>query len=399
MNRLYWYIRGYCRLKIEGVATDRVLNRCVKRRIPFWNLHRPDEFTLCLCVFSTDVETVKSLVENCLCETKDVAYVGIQDTLIKMIKRPVLLLGLLLSFAIVLVSQNYLLFFDVTGSENVPDEAVLRALDTLDIGFGISGPKIKPKRIKDHILSMMPQLQWITITQNGCMAQVVIRERPETPKTVERRGLANIIASKSGMITEQSVFEGQAMKAPGDFVGKGEMLVSGVVDLETKYIIVRAQAEIYGKTWYHKKVATPEKCLNKEPADKTSWCIWLEIGKRRIKIFGNSRIYDADCDKMISRRNITLPGGHKLPIAVMIERQHSYNVGEMQISADSANRILQAYAEDSVSQQLCAGRVLSYDRKLQKAEGCHLLDAMFVCHEMIAETVEGKWNKEDFQHD
>ena len=173
-------------------------------------------------------------------------------------------------------------------------------------------PDIRPQWIKDHLLNTLTDLQWITVTQNGCLAQVVVRERPETPETEDRRQLSHVVAARDGVIVSQSILAGQALCKVGDTVQAGQRLVSGIVDLDWTYAVENAKAEIYAYTHRTGTVVTPDSGYIKEATGETVRCLWLEVGKCRIKIFGNSGILEASCDKMWERQPLTLPGGYEL---------------------------------------------------------------------------------------
>ena len=95
---------------------------------------------------------------------------------------------------------------------------------------------------------------------------------------------------QSGVITKQNVYTGQAQFQVGDTVTQGDILVSGIVDLERTYLIERANAEIFARTWREVSVCLPSLYTEKTMKSDEKKCIWLILGGRRIKIFGNSGI-------------------------------------------------------------------------------------------------------------
>ena len=399
MNKVLLFLRGFVRIRINGSATDQFVNKLSENRIPFWDPIWYDPFTMELCLFRKDLTAAEKLAERTMCELTGVCIIGLVQIYSRLFRRPVLLLGILGSLILIIFAQQYLFFYDVTGNSELSDKEIIRVLDSMGVSVGIYGPDIKPKWIKDHALQLLPELQWITITQNGSMAQIVVRERQITPQVTDRKGYANIVATRSGLITQQAVYEGQAMKEVGDIVSEGELLVSGIVDLERLYSIVHAQAEIFARTWYDTEVLIPQKWLSKEYCQEEMLCVWLEFGKRHIKIFENSRISDAACDKIINRYILTLPGNNQLPIKLMIERLVPYTMSPSLLAAEEAQLVLETYAINSAEHQMTAGRILSEHTKFDSFNDCYRLRASFECHEMIAKTVEGKWKKEDFMND
>ena len=399
MNKLFWYLRGFWIVEITGATPGWILNRLTRKRIPFWGVTWLDDFTLRLSVFPRDLPAVRQAADAAMCDMRDASMMGAKQALRGVFHRPVLIVMLVLAVLTVVVTPQFLLFYEVSGNETVPDELILRTLEDLGVGFGMHGPKIRPKWIKDHVLNRLPQLQWITVTQNGCMARVVVRERPETPQTLERRGFANVIATRTGLITEQSILAGQAVKKPGDLVLAGEMLVSGLVDLEQRYTLEYAQAEIFARTWRTKVAATPEIYGEKVQSGEPETCIWLEFGKHRIKIFGNSGILTADCDKMSNRKNLSLPGGLQLPVAVLTETYVPYTLRDAFLEEQAAEDRLMDYVERTTLADMQAGEIRGRSGSLELGNGVYRLKSVLECHEMIAETVEAKWNEEDFNDD
>ena len=249
------------------------------------------------------------------------------------------------------------------------------------------------------MLNLIPELQWITVTQNGCLAQVVVRERLEPPETEDRTAPAHVVATQSGIITSQSILAGQALFEVGDTVVAGDRLVSGLVDLERTYILEHANAEIYARTWRKGTVYTPDSCLRKTYTGQVFHSVWLEIGRQRIKIFVNSGILSANCDKMIERTPWTLPGGYTLPVTLVVETCRPYTLEEVPLSAVDGQMRLEAWAEETVSQAMVAGKILERGFSLTRSQGCYRLDWSLECEEMIARQVEFEFTKEDFTYD
>ena len=386
-------------MEIHGACPDQFLNRMNAKHVAFWGLTYKDPFTIQLCIFARDLKKTEDVGNSTFCDINDIRKCGWLRFISKIIKRPILIFGVIISMLAIIYLQNYILFFRVEGNGDISQQEILRALEALDIGFGIYGPDIKPKWIKDHILARFPQLQWITVTQTGSIANVIVKQRETVPDVTHRRGLANIVASKSGRITKQSVLEGQALKSVGDIVQQGEMLVSGVVDLETRFLVVRAKAEIYANTWYDIGTCIPRKWSGKTSDGNKRICVWLEIGKRRIKIFGNSGISHTECDKMIDRKILTLPGECTLPVEIVVEYFYPYKTESVYLQEQDAVWLLQAYADKRVDASMIAGYVVDQNYIFSSDEECYTLQGKYECNEMIAQTAEGKWNKEDFDHD
>jgi len=395
MRKLISFLRGVCVLEICGGSPENALNRLAERCIPFWNVRWIDVVTVRVTVFASDHKNAVQAAENAICDCRFVNRSGAMLELRKFLQRPVLVGTLFCSIVSAILLSQFVLFYEVVGNERVSDTQIIRCMQDLGIGFGQYGPSIRPHWIKNRLLNEIPQLQWVTVTQNGCKAQIVVRERPEREDVQPRKGLANVIARESGIITEQSVFAGQAVHKVGDAVNKGELLVSGIVDLDRTYLVEYAQAEIFARTWRKKDVVIPADYLKKTGETDRKYCIWLVVGKSRIKIFGNSGISCAGCDKMITKRALSLPDNLYLPISLEVERFLEYSSELAALSAEMAVEIAEDYCIALAEQQIQAGAVLSVDSRVKPHGNAYYGAVILECHEMIAESIPAKWNNED----
>lgn len=392
MNKWIWFLRGFFTVKLSGATPQWALNRLGENRIPFWSVQWQDDFTVIISIPRSYLSRAKQSIEQAMCQIISHKEIGFPTLFQKALHRPVLLLFVFLALLTIGLLPQYVLFYQVIGNENVPKEEIIRALDDIGISFGIYGPDINPEKIGNQVLKRIPELQWITVNQNGCRAQVIVRERPQIPETYPRKGLANIIASRSGIITEQSVMAGQAIHQVGDTVLEGDLLVSGMVDLERTCTVEHARAEIYARTWRDSETVIPETHLKKTYTGKKETTVWLCIGEKRMKIFGNSGISPWNCDKITDKKPLQLPGGLTFPILIEIETAYFYEPQPETMPAEEAAGILQTYTELSADKAMIAGQILQRQHRLDTANGCHRLNSVLECHEMIAKTVEMQWN-------
>ena len=398
MNRAVAYCKGYHVLEFRGAASEHALNSLMEAGIPFWDIRRIDVLTLQITVLTKSLNVICDIVGASMCEVVECREFGLKHDYGILLMRPVLLIMVMLSLAAALVLPQYVFFLDVDGNEQIPDSMILRELSDLGINFGIKGSTIRPHWIKNQLLNRVPNLQWVTLTQNGCRASVVVRERPKTLDTKSRKGFANVIANQSGIISKMSVFAGQAQCKVGDTVNIGDILVSGIVDLERVYVIENADAEIFARTWRMKSVCIPKTYVTRPSCSKENRCIWLTVGDRRIKIFGNSGIFVDSCDKMIKKLGLSLPGGLRLPVTLEIETIRFYDQSVCAMDRSTAQQILMERIREDTQLDMRAGEILQEQYRCSLSDGRYIVDAVLECHEMIAEVVPAKWNNEDVIH-
>lgn len=399
MMRLLNFLRGYVALEICGASPGWALNCLMEAKIAFWDILWIDALTVQIKVFRKKEQAACQQIKSAMCDAKVIESKGFYQVADRFLRRPVLLSMCFITLMSILVLPCFVFFFEVKGNETVPETLILREVEQSDVRIGIFGPRIYPRRIKDQIIASIPKIEWLTVEQHGCRADIVVREREEIPKTESKKGFANIVASQSGIITAQSVYTGQAQYEVGDTVKKGDILVSGIVDLERTYLIERANAEVFARTWRKIPVCIPTEYTEKTEKLGDKRCLWLVFGGRRIKIFGNSGISYDSCDKMINTKTLTLPLGLTLPVSFEIEEFSCYDETKKKLDKETAETLLRSFATDITTKQMSAGEILKQSHVLRKDDSRYVLEATLECHEMIAKVSEAKWNNEDLIND
>ena len=175
--------------------------------------------------------------------------------------------------------------------------------------------------------------------------------------------------------------------------------ITPVKEVGGKYVLENADAEVFARTWRRKRICIPETYIFKGDCVKNYKQIWLTVGKRRIKIFGNSSNIVDSCDKMIKKSEWNLPGGLHLPLSLEMEHVRVYDRAIKKMNEETAARILTEKAVEDSKQNMRAGVILDMHHRCQVSDGRYILEADLECHEMIAQTVPAKWMNEDVIHD
>ena len=124
------------------------------------------------------------------------------------------------------------------------EEQILQALASIGIAPGTRAEEIDVQSIKNEMLNLLPELEWISVNPHGAYAMVLVHEREPVPKVVDPARVSNIVAAKAGIITEMQVYAGFPAVEVGSAVLPGELLVSGLADSFRATVHRNAQAEI-----------------------------------------------------------------------------------------------------------------------------------------------------------
>ena len=396
--RLTDRVFGFLEVEVATAEPARLLNRCASCGIRCWDPHPEDPVRLLLFIPSHDWKKLQALVQRCGCVCTIRCRHGLLWSLRGLKKRPFFSVCMAFLLLFFLLAPGKIWFIRVEGNCEIPAKKILAAADACGVRFGAEIRSIRSEKIKNRMLNLIPELEWMGVNFHGGIATVSVRER--TPKGTVRNSSAvtNIIAGQSGVITSMSVLGGQAICKLGQAVEKGELLVSGYIDCQTHTQVTRADAEIYAMTRYAMEAVYPAQWYVQQPTGCTLRTAWLLLGKQRIKIFGNSGISPGTCDKMTNMQWVSLPGGYILPVGFMIETASETKLEAIMIGAETARDAMEAYFQQTVLSSMIAGRILEEKTSLRESGTVYRMSGEFICSEMIArqrnaQIFEGDENK------
>lgn len=162
-------------------------------------------------------------------------------------KRFGIIFGVLLVIISSLYFSNVVVSIEINGNSRVSDQAILAALEELDIKKGTPISRINFHYCENELRVMVQGVSWAAIRHTGNRIVVDVTEIVEKPETEMKRIPCNIISSKSAEITYTSVFDGMLMHKVGDYVPAGTLLVTGVITDDTGHSTLHhAMGEIRG---------------------------------------------------------------------------------------------------------------------------------------------------------
>ena len=297
--------------------------------------------------------------------------------------------------AATLVLPTRILFFEVSGNENIPAKQILAAAEHCGISFAASRSQVRSEKVKNELLSMLPQLQWAGINTSGCRAVISVRERTEQEPHREDAIVSDLISEQDGYVLSATVISGTAMVQPGDIITKGQILVSGYTDCGLYIQATRACGEILAQTNRDLTAVIPATYLVPGPITETKYVYSLLVGKKRINLWKDSRIFDAVCGRMYEEYFVTLPGGFQLPLALCIDRYDFYALQDVTKREAEVLQELLRFSDAYLVRRMTAGRILQKKQQLIHSEGVYILDSHYTCTEIIGKERREKIGEHD----
>jgi len=375
-----------CSMTVRIFTADYVglINRLHENGITLSNIQIIDELTIDVRLSGKEFLQVKKILNRRNESYKIIKRAGLAYKLNAFIRRPVLLIGAAAILFLILYTPSRILFVEVKGNQTVERNRILESAASCGIRLGASRKLVRSEKVKNMLISQIPELQWVGVNTDGCVATIHVAEKTQIPaQENSEMGVSSIIASRDGVILACTVLQGTPLCKTGQAVKQGETLVSGYTDCGFYIRATRAKAEILAQTIRAITAVAPEAAVHRGRfiSSKTDYSI--RVGKNLINFRKYSGIPDATCVKMYEEKHLILPGGFILPVSLVAERCFYYEA----VSADTTNYDwLPDFASSYLKEQMVAGQIIRQDIRLQHAEGLTLMTGEYNCTEIIGQT-------------
>ncbi len=265
------YIRGYVKIRVQGYSPERFLNLCRYHGILIWGLTpvgNAYEMYLTLDGF----RRLKPIIKKTRTKIRLVKRQGLPFFIHRHRKRKAFLAGILLCMGLLYFYSSYIWDIHFEGNDRWTDQTLLEFLDTKEVSPAMPKSRVDCARIVKDIRTQYDDIVWVSASIDGSCLRIQIKENEDTfqqaedenPEDSQERHPTDLIASQDGVITSIITRSGTPMVHVGDSVKKGDVLVSGRVEVLNDaaevigYQYQESDADIYADTQmaYHDEVPT-----------------------------------------------------------------------------------------------------------------------------------------------
>lgn len=211
---------------------------------------------------------------------------GIYKVIELLKKNYIFVICLFIGIILFLVFSNMIVKINIIHENKDIREIISDELDE----YGITVLSFKKSyseldKIREEILDKYPdKLDWMEFDVNGMVLNVRIEERIITDTTKEDK-VCDLVATKSGVINDILVSEGEVKVNINDYVREGDTLVSGIItynEEDKRYTC--ASGRIYATTWYTASVSIPLEYKEYVETGKKKYNIVWEVDGNKKKI-------------------------------------------------------------------------------------------------------------------
>ncbi len=375
---------GIYEIELTSGAPEEALTAIGEAGIDIRRLKKLDELTCRFWIPQGKLRILKNLAEKRGETLKIRKQRGLLQLGKQIRRRPVLVAGGLLLMLLVLWLPSRVLFVQVEGNHRIPEKRILEAAQDCGIGFGASRREVRSERMKNALLSQVPQLQWAGVNTSGCTATISVRERSDAREEETKSVPSSLVAARDGYILSATATKGTLLAKPGQSVTQGQLLISAYTDCGLSIRAEQAEGEVMAQTIREFQAVTPGFFLRKGETEGVKRKVSLLIGKKRINLWKDSGIWEDTCGRMYEEYYITLPGGFQLPAALCVEEYLRCSLTAAELPDPEAEASLKAFAQRALTQKMVAGKILTGVQSVLREQDRYLLRGRYACMEMIA---------------
>lgn len=269
------YIRGYVKIRVQGYSPERFLNLCRYHDILIWGL-MPAGNAYEMYLTLDGFRRLKPIIRKTHTKVRLVKRQGLPFFIHRHRKRKAFLAGILFCIGLLYFYSSYIWDIHFEGNDKWTDQTLLEFLGTKEVSPAMPKSRVDCARIVKDIRAQYDDIVWVSASIDGSRLRIQIKENEDTFRQEEgekqeekeenskEKRPTDLIASQDGVITSIITRSGTPMVHVGDSVKKGDVLVSGRVEVlndaaeVTGYQYQESDADIFADTQmaYHDEVPT-----------------------------------------------------------------------------------------------------------------------------------------------
>ena len=371
------FFRGKAYFSAKNGFVDRFIENCKVNNITLKNVNIISD-GITAEIYLSDRDKIFSIAEKSGMTIAIIKKSGLPYIYSKYSKRYGIPVGLILAVAVAVLLTSMIWSVEISGTEKIPQEMIVSSLEEFGVKRGVFSDTIQKKDVEFYLESSFEELSWVSVYCVGSRVFVEVREREPQLHDENEGVISNIIASKDGEVIRADIYQGEGKIYPGTAVVKGDLLVSGVVNMRdgsVKFVNSKADINALTKnvlnTSSAMKIRAEEVIFNKDIYTLYFFGLKLPLG------FGDKENSFTENRYFIKSRDIVFPVG--------LLRKSYIQTSENEINLSGEKALLIASYDFAVSalgiyeSTVVLSREIKYDFSDQIT-----VEGNFICEENIA---------------
>ncbi len=415
IQAIFRYIRGYVKIRVRGYSPERFLNLCRYHHILIWGL-MPKENAYEMYLTLDGFRKLRPIIRKTHTKVVLVERYGLPFFIRRHRKRKTFLAGVLICIGLLFFYSSYIWDIHFEGNEKWTDQTLLEFLNTKEVSPAMPKSKVDCSQIVKDIRAQYDDIVWVSASIDGSRLRIQIkenedtfREEPSDEKNEDHSGVpaknntegsevqqpTDLIASQDGVITSIITRSGVPMVHIGDTVKKGDILVSGRVEVlndaaeVTGYQYQQSDADIYADTQMQYRDQTPLTYQKKKYGQYEQRRLWyIKLGSYQISVGSLSHHFE-NWEAYTEEHQLKLGENFYLPVDYGMISIKSYQTEEKKYSKQKLQEILtQNFEHFSKEMEEKGIQIRENSVKIHVYENSAIASGTLYLNQQITETAE-----------
>lgn len=255
LKHFFPLVTGFVKIKIEGEYRERLINVLGANNIHLWNVEKKDNY-IYACISRSDYKASEKYMKKTGADIYIIEKKGIPFFIKKYKKRYGFMLGFVMFFVLTYIFTMFIWDINVNGEDIYTNQQIVKEIRDNYVDFFTPKSRIDCDELEKSLRTRYDKIAWISCDIRGTSLNINLTETIDKSEIKKSETPCNIVAIKDGILTDVVVRSGKATRKKGDEVKKGDILISGTVNiyndydelLETNYVI--SDGDVYAIVEY-----------------------------------------------------------------------------------------------------------------------------------------------------
>ncbi|MBR5543107.1 MAG: sporulation protein YqfD [Oscillospiraceae bacterium] len=337
MQNIVNYFCGSVKIEVRGAYPERFFNLCARNGIGFWEVEDVDTGVFRVRMTVSDFRKIRPVARRAMCKIHITEKRGLPFFTNRFRRRILFVVGCALFCIAAWIFTSFIWVINIDGFDGLDTVRLRECLEDAGLYEGRYAANVNIAELRNQVLINMQELSYVSVKFNGSHADVTVRKRILPPEILPESEPCDIVSDKDGIVYDITVKTGTPEVVRGETVVRGQLLASGYITGRTGSTIrAHADADIRLRTWKRMSARMEKKNMKKRYTGGEKTRYTLIVFGNRIKLYTNSGISYAKCDKIIKRNDLAVFGNIKLPLALEHAVLREYVTEENALSDEEA---------------------------------------------------------------
>lgn len=349
------FLRGYVHIRLISREPERFLYLCGHAGVELWDLlYGEHAYEFCLSV--PDFFRLQPYCRKTGSRVLILKKYGMPFFLHRNRKRKAFFLGIFLAGALLFLLSGFIWNIHIEGNHANTTREILNYLETLKIVHGTPKSTIDCPGLAAELRREFPDMIWVSAKIQGTRLILEIKENedsyevPSGEVPADAEAPTDLIATKDGIVQSVVTRRGTPQALPGSEVKKGDVLVSGMLEItddsgevaSRRYVAADADIRLVTQEAYEDSFRMEREVRVYQ--DENAWYPVVRIFDWQFHLgFFTDR--DSPQDKCLTLSPVHLTENFVLPLSLGKMEQKIYRVETREYSEEEARDLARQHLE------------------------------------------------------